>query len=89
MILHITRAEYISDYRIRISFDNGETRIVDLEKFLNEEPRSVFHPHRDKNFFKDFFLDRGTICWKNETDLAPEFLYEIGMKEAEEKKLVH
>jgi hypothetical protein len=85
MILHVIEAAYISDYKIQVHFDNGETRIVDLENFLMNEKRIVFHPHKDKNFFKDFFLDMGAICWKNETDLAPEFLYQIGKAVSKEK----
>lgn len=66
-------AEYISDYKIRVTFDNGEERVADLAGKLN---RGVFLPLKDKKYFKKFFVDGWTISWPNGADIAPETLYE-------------
>jgi len=66
-------AKYVSDYKIRVTFDNGEQGIVDLEKKLG---RGVFKPLKDKAYFKKFFVDGWTISWPNGADIAPETLYE-------------
>ena len=66
-------AEYIADYRIRVTFDNGSVKIADCEHWLNGP---VFEPLRDKEYFKTFFVDGWTISWKNGADIAPETLYE-------------
>jgi hypothetical protein len=50
---------------------------------LNEK-RKIFSPLIDKEYFKNFSLRFNTICWENEADFAPEFLYELG--EAQELK---
>lgn len=68
-------AKYIVDYKIRITFDNGEERIADLAGKLG---RGVFKPLKDKMYFKKFFVDGWTISWPNGADIAPETLYEDG-----------
>ena len=35
------------------------------------------------DYFKSFFIDCGTISWSNGADFAPEYLYLISKKEAE------
>lgn len=68
-------AKYLADYKIRVTFDNGEQRIVDLAGKLS---RGVFRPLKDKKYFKKFFVDGWTISWPNGADIAPETLYEEG-----------
>jgi len=69
----VVDAEYISDYKIKVSFDNGKQRVVDCSKWLKGE---LFEPLKDKKYFKKFFLDGWTISWPNGADIAPETLYE-------------
>ncbi len=65
-------AKYIADYKIRLTFDNGEQKIADLGEKLG---RGVFKPLQDKKYFKKFFVDGWTISWPNGADIAPETLY--------------
>jgi hypothetical protein len=62
-------AKYIADYKIRLTFDNGEQKIADLGGKLG---RGVFKPLKDKQYFKKFFVDGWTISWPNGADIAPE-----------------
>ena len=71
----VVKAEYIDGYRLRLSFNNGEVRIVDLEESLKGE---VFLPLRNVDFFKRFKIRFNTVEWENGADFAPEYLYEIG-----------
>ena len=43
----------------------------------------VFEPHQDIEFFKNFKLNPPTIEWNNNTDLAPEFIFDLLNKENE------
>lgn len=76
MFIEVTKADYLDGYRVKLLFNNGETRIVDLSQSLNG---SVFEPLRDIEFFKRFTIKFNTIEWENGADFAPEYLYEIGV----------
>ena len=65
-------ATYVSDYKIKITFDNGEQKIADFSKWLKGE---VFEPLKDLEVFRNFFVDGWTIAWSNGADVAPETLY--------------
>jgi len=75
MFMEILKAEYLDDYKVKLLFNNGETKIVDLSRSLNG---SVFAPLKDIDFFKNFSIKFNTIEWENGADFAPEYLYEIG-----------
>jgi hypothetical protein len=75
MFLHVDEATYISDYQLKLKFNNNEVRRVDLKNELYGE---IFEPLKDKQYFKDFFISNNTVEWKNGADFAPEFLFEIG-----------
>ena len=70
----LVNAEYLSDYKIKIWFEDGAVGVVDLEKELWGE---VFEPLKDVLVFQDFRIDKElqTIVWPTGADLAPEFLY--------------
>ena len=74
MILQITEAMYLDDYKIKLIFNQKIERLVDLEVELNGE---IFEPLQNKEYFKSFFIDCGTISWSNGADIAPEYLYLI------------
>lgn len=74
MILEITQAIYLSDYKLKIIFNQNIERLVDLELELNGE---IFIPLQDQEYFRSFFIDCGTISWSNGADIAPEYLYFI------------
>ncbi len=78
MIHYITRVEYLSGYKLRLTFEDGVPREVDLEPYLDGE---IFEPLQDINYFKTVQVnpDIDTIVWDNGADYAPEFLYEIGV----------
>ena len=76
MFLEVIKADYLDGYRVKLLFNNGETRIVDLSQSLNG---SVFAPLNDLDFFKRFTIKFNTIEWENGADFAPEYLYEIGV----------
>ena len=76
--MEITKAEYLYGYRVRLYFDNGELRVVDLESSL---VGPIFQPLKDIEYFKSFTIPYNTIQWENGADFAPEYLYEISTAE--------
>jgi hypothetical protein len=75
MFIEVIKATYLDGYRVKLLFNNGETRIADLSQSLNG---SVFVPLKDINYFKNFAIKFNTIEWENGADFAPEYLWEIG-----------
>jgi len=74
---YVVDATYLDGYRLRVRFDEGATKIVDLHPHLDGP---LFEPLRDITYFKRFTVDHDvdTVVWENGADFAPEFLYEIG-----------
>ena len=73
-MLKVTDVDYVKDYELLLTFNNGE-RLVNLEPYLTGE---VFGELLERDKFTQFGLTGYTIEWANGADLAPEFLYEIG-----------
>lgn len=75
MFIEVVKAEYIEGYKIKLDFNNGVTKIVDLSESLKG---SVFLPLKEMDYFKNFSIKFNTIEWDNGADFAPEYLYKIG-----------
>lgn len=74
MILHITAVEYLDDYKLAVTFDNGRSGVADLADALGQ---GVFLPLKDIEQFRQVRVDGElkTIVWPNGADLAPEYVY--------------
>lgn len=68
-------AEYLDGYRLKITFSDGASGVIDLTDELWGE---VFAPLKDLETFKSFRVDDelSTIVWPTGADLAPEYLYQ-------------
>ncbi len=74
-MLKVTNVEYLGDYVLLCSFNNGHQKKVDLTPLLQYP---AFEELKDKSQFIQFGLD-GTIFWANGADIAPEYLFENGV----------
>ena len=75
-LIWINKAQYLGDYRLGLSFSNGENRVFDAMDFIAKYP--AFKVLQDKEKFKQFALDGWTVSWLNGAlDIAPEYLYEV------------
>jgi len=73
-MLTILSANYLSDYKIQIYFNNGKQGIVDLSDLILRPQLNVFYRLNNLDDFKSFNVDY-TICWGSELDLSPEYLF--------------
>lgn len=76
MFFEVVKAEYLDSYKVKLLFNTGEVKVVDLSQSLNG---SVFLPLRNIDFFKSFTIKFNTIEWSNGADFAPEYLYDLGV----------
>lgn len=82
-MLHISKAEYLSDYRVRVVFNDGREGIADLRSMIFDNPRTVFDPLRDVLVFRRLFIKYGALCWPGDLDVASEYTYFLAFRDDE------
>ena len=75
-MVHIINAKLINDYKIFVEFNNGIKGIIDFKKILEEDHREIIRELLDEKLFKTVKVNLNTLCWDNEVDFAPDYLYE-------------
>ena len=75
-MIHVTNMELCNDYTINIEFNNGKKGTIDFKKILEEDHREIVKELLDKDLFKTVKINLNTLCWDNEVDFAPEYLFE-------------
>ena len=77
MFLHINQVSYLGDLRLRLWFNDGQVKDVDLKGDLHGE---VFEPLQNQEIFQQVKInpETQTVEWPNGADFAPEYLSEIG-----------
>ena len=70
--------EYVSGYKLLLTFEDGSIRMADLEAHLDGE---IFEPLKEIDYFRAASVNTelDTIVWDNGADMSPDFLYEIGV----------
>ena len=66
------------DYKLKLTFTNGEKGIYDCSGLLNF---GVFQELKDKSYFKQVRVLHGTVTWPHEQDICPDTLYIDSEKE--------
>ena len=76
MILRVVEASWAGGSRLRLTFNDGQRRTVDLLPLMKGP---IFQPLRDPANFSQVRLDPvcGTVVWPNGADLAPEALHAL------------
>jgi hypothetical protein len=81
--MHFVRdVQYLSGYKLRLKFEDGVEREVDLSQHLDGE---IFEPLKNVSNFRNVRVNSeiDTIVWENGADMSPDFLYEISVPVAE------
>jgi hypothetical protein len=61
------------DYKLEVTFANGEVGLFDCSHLLSF---GVFKEFQDINYFKQARVEGGTVVWPHEQDICPDTLYE-------------
>jgi len=75
-MIQVINAELKNDYKINVEFNNGTKGTIDFKKILEEDHREIIKELLNKELFKTVRVDLHTLCWNNEVDFAPDYLYE-------------
>ena len=71
--LSVEAARIVDDLCMLVTFNTGETRLLDATELLRFE---AFVPLSDREIFSQFSIDHGVLTWLNgDIDIAPEGLY--------------
>ena len=52
----VKNVKYVSGFKLMVSFEDGKTRLVDLENYLDGE---IFEPLKDLHVFSDRLCEPG------------------------------
>jgi hypothetical protein len=71
--MRITAAKSLPGYQLKLTYDNGESGVVDLSSFVGH---GVFNVWEDPSVFNSVRVtDHGAVEWPGEIDLCPDALY--------------
>jgi hypothetical protein len=60
------------DYRLTLTFTNGEVKIFDVKPYID---RGIFRELKEPGMFNSVRPFLGSIQWKNGQDFCPDTLY--------------
>ncbi len=71
----VTRVEALPGLRLRVTFADGLTGMVDLSGMVQSSGAGVFAALRDPVLFAQVRLDLGAVTWPGDLDLAPDAMH--------------
>ena len=79
-IYKVVSVEIVSDYILRVRFDDGAEQVIDFRPILAGE---LYGPLRDLNLFNRVTVDPEvhTLVWPNGADFDPETLHDWPLHE--------
>jgi len=81
-MVRVINAELENDYKIYVEFNDGTKGTINFKKILEEDNRAIIRELLNKDLFKTVKVNLHTLCWDNEVDFAPDYLYDqIKIKE--------
>ncbi|MBS1538367.1 MAG: DUF2442 domain-containing protein [Bacteroidetes bacterium] len=63
--LKIDSAEYLSNYALRLLFNDGTERLVDFKPFLSKSLHPSIKKYLDEDQFTNFSLTDGNLNWND------------------------
>lgn len=73
-MIKIIKAVYIEKKMIRLWFSDQSYGDYDLKPLIDRQTEMVV-PLQNENYFSQFFLELGALCWKNGLELSPGSLH--------------
>jgi len=64
-IIHVTKAVYEGDFRIRVSFEDGKEQLVDFKGFLERSLHPSIRKYLDEECFRQFEIIDGNLNWND------------------------
>jgi hypothetical protein len=74
-MIRIINAELKGEYKILVEFNDGIKGMIDFKKILEEDPREIIRELLNMDMFETVKVNLNTLCWDNDVDFAPDYLY--------------
>ncbi len=65
MIIEITEAKYLDNYKIQLFFSDKKEQIINFEPFLIKAKNPKTKKYIDKNLFENFTVQYGDLIWND------------------------
>jgi len=65
----VTGAIYLHAYKVKITFSDGTSRVIDFGPFLKENPHPQWDKYNNIKHFKKFKIENGNLVWGRNWDL--------------------
>ena len=69
LTIRVVSAEYLSEYKILVKFNDGTQQLVDFEPFLTSNPHPQHNDFKQYERFKEFRIEKGTLVWCEDWDM--------------------
>ena len=63
--IFIASARYLSDYAIRVTFNDGKETLIDFKPFLTQSLHPSIQKFLNENLFSDFSVTDGNLNWND------------------------
>jgi hypothetical protein len=81
MNLRVKQAQPLENFRLRLTFANGEQRVFNVSPYL---AYPAFKRLANPAFFSLGHAEHGTVVWPENIDFCPDTLYVESVKEEQE-----
>jgi len=65
MAISIIKADYLGEYKIRLSFSDGVEKAIDFSNFLTNARNPMSRKYLDEEEFKNYSIVYGDIIWND------------------------
>lgn len=72
----VVRVEAFAEYRLKVTFEDGLTGIVDMSAMVQSPAAGVFAVLADPAHFAQASVTLGAVTWPDGLDLAPDAMYD-------------
>ena len=67
--ISVISATYVSGYKVRLSFNDGIQKTIDLAAFFSTHSHPQYNKYKNISSFKKFKIEMGNIVWGKDWDL--------------------
>lgn len=72
-----TKAEYIGDLNISVTFEDGSQGVFDFTPYADY---ACYKPLKSNGLFSLVRADHGTIAWPGDIDISPEAVWQSAVR---------